>query len=135
MWQYNYTDELYHHGVKGMRWGIRRFQKKNGSLTPMGKKRRASDTSEDRTALNNIRKKNISEMSNKELQAANQRLQLERQYKDLTKKKGRVKKAIDVFIGTATTITAVTAAAAVYKKVGGQALDKIGDWIIKDIKF
>lgn len=31
--------ELYHHGIKGMRWGIRRFQNKNGSLTPAGKKR------------------------------------------------------------------------------------------------
>lgn len=31
--------ELYHHGIKGQRWGIRRFQNKNGSLTPAGKKR------------------------------------------------------------------------------------------------
>lgn len=31
--------ELYHHGVKGMKWGIRRFQNKDGSLTPAGKKR------------------------------------------------------------------------------------------------
>lgn len=39
MWQYNYSIELYHHGIKGMRWGIRRFQKKDGSLTNIGKKR------------------------------------------------------------------------------------------------
>ena len=32
--------ELYHHGVKGMKWGIRRYQKKDGSLTLAGKKRR-----------------------------------------------------------------------------------------------
>lgn len=31
--------EIYHHGVKGMKWGIRRFQNKDGSLTPAGKKR------------------------------------------------------------------------------------------------
>lgn len=31
--------ELYHHGVKGMKWGVRRFQKKDGSLTSAGKKR------------------------------------------------------------------------------------------------
>jgi hypothetical protein len=33
------TGELYHHGIKGQRWGIRRYQKKDGSLTPAGKKR------------------------------------------------------------------------------------------------
>ena len=31
--------ELCHYGVKGMRWGVRRYQKKDGSLTPAGKKR------------------------------------------------------------------------------------------------
>lgn len=31
--------ELWHWGIKGMRWGIRRYQNKDGSLTPQGKKR------------------------------------------------------------------------------------------------
>lgn len=39
MWEYNYTDELYHHGIKGQRWGVRRFQNEDGSLTPAGEKR------------------------------------------------------------------------------------------------
>lgn len=34
-------DELYHHGIKGQKWGRRRYQNKDGSLTPEGRKRYA----------------------------------------------------------------------------------------------
>ena len=43
--------EIYHHGIKGQRWGVRRFQNKDGSLTPAGEKRYSDDTD------NNTRKK------------------------------------------------------------------------------
>ena len=35
--------ELYHHGILGQRWGVRRFQKKDGSLTSAGKSRYADE--------------------------------------------------------------------------------------------
>lgn len=38
-WICTRSDELYHHGIKGQKWGVRRFQNKDGSLTPAGEKR------------------------------------------------------------------------------------------------
>ena len=35
--------ELYHWGTKGMKWGVRRYQNKDGSLTPAGRKRYAQE--------------------------------------------------------------------------------------------
>ncbi len=53
MWQYN--DVLYHHGIKGQKWGHRRYQYENGSLTPEGRvhygvgKARGDDSSSTRS--------------------------------------------------------------------------------------
>lgn len=39
--------ELYHWGKKGMKWGVRRYQNKDGTLTPAGQKRYARDQREN----------------------------------------------------------------------------------------
>ena len=38
MWEYNHTNELYHFGIKGQKWGVRRYQNADGTLTPAGKR-------------------------------------------------------------------------------------------------
>lgn len=124
--------ELYHHGVKGQRWGVRRYQNKDGSLTSYGKKRYAKELAkleaekkrvrqQEQTAkkmkkLDDMRKdiderkkalktdespeptkqpkaqttpqkRKLSELSNEEIQAKIDRMNLENKYKTLAQER------------------------------------------------
>lgn len=79
--------ELYHWGVKGMRWGVRRYQNKDGSLTQAGRRRRdrlesklEKVTGGSGGSGGSTRKKSINELTDDELRAATNRLNLERDY-------------------------------------------------------
>lgn len=87
-----YNKELYHHGTKGMRWGIRRYQNKDGSLTPVGKKRATQLESEYKALTGNNKKpKDLRSMTSREIQSAIKRKQLEDEYNHAmgTKQKGK----------------------------------------------
>ena len=60
-----YGYELYHHGIKGQKWGVRRFQKEDGTLTAKGKERyRENDSTTDEQAEKN-RKKGLTDKQKK----------------------------------------------------------------------
>ena len=42
-WEHKRNCALHHSGIKGMKWGVRRYQNKDGTLTAAGKKHYAGD--------------------------------------------------------------------------------------------
>jgi len=93
------VNQLYHHGIPNQRWGFRRFQNKDGTRTPLGKIREQAqekeqpkiEPSDDHKQAVADRAKATKGLSNTDLRRLNERLQLEKTYKELTaaeKKKG-----------------------------------------------
>lgn len=67
------NNNLQHHGIKGQKWGVRRFQKKGGGLTPAGKQRYSGD--ERRAQMKKIAKrKDIRESDRKTAEYASKKL-------------------------------------------------------------
>lgn len=60
-----YDRELYHHGIKGQRWGVRRFQNKDGSLTAKGKKRYREGDSDSKKKTEETPKKGLTDKQKK----------------------------------------------------------------------
>lgn len=106
-----------HHGIHGMRWGVRRYQNKDGSLTAAGRKRinqldseyqrltgkKMSESSESNTVKKTSAKpKKISEMTNEEIQEKINRIRLERTLESLTPKEISSGEKFAKFIGDST---------------------------------
>lgn len=79
--------ELYiqHHGILGQKWGQRRFQNEDGSLTPEGRKRYGVDNTDSDYTSATYKKVKAKSLSNKELKSGIQRLQDEKTYNNLVK--------------------------------------------------
>lgn len=104
------SEYLSHHGILGMKWGIRRYQNKDGSLTAAGRKKAVKMRS-DYTKLtskklrrhpesvkntNTSKEKSIKDMSNDEIRQKIDRIKLEKELSSLTPKHiSRGKRMVD----------------------------------------
>lgn len=77
MWKYTSYDELYHHGIKGMRWGVRRSEAQLA---------RARQRAEDKAKKKEMKKavKNRRLLSDEDLQKKINRIEKEKKLKELT---------------------------------------------------
>ena len=77
-------DELYHYGVKGMRWGVRKNSGAKGFYKQKKTEHRAAKTKQFEKKFDDSTDYRMKNISNEDLQAKVNRLNLEKQYKDLT---------------------------------------------------
>jgi hypothetical protein len=121
-------NSLTHWGVKGMRWGVRR------SKTQLARARGSSKKTSER-AHEDYKKahspKSVKSMSDAELRARNNRLNMERQYKQLTAKQASAGKKFvtGVLVGAATSVA--TGYAVKYMDKGVKYVAKSATKLIK----
>lgn len=106
------NNELYHYGVLGMKWGVRKDR--GGGVSKTGRRRKSvkerPPAHEDYKKAHS--KKSVREMSDEELRSRINRLDMERRYKDLKPDtKNRGKRYINSIIKTGTTVATLTGTA------------------------
>ena len=115
---YEYKQYLSHHGIKGQKWGVRRYQNEDGTLTAEGKKRYSeADTwskEESRT------------LSNEELDRRNTRMQKEQQYRNNIDNRHPTKKEVSGAAKKIFVSTAIGAASAAMTLKYKDKLEKLG---------
>lgn len=110
-------NELYHYGIEGMHWGVRRYQNADGSYTPAGAARYGRKFQTKRQKA----REEVKSMSDRDLEAAIKRKQNEKKYIDLSSED--ISKGQDfienlmIAAGTATVTALITTMAS----KGGQA--------------
>lgn len=96
-------DYIIHSGILGMKWGVRRYQNKDGSLTPAGKKRYGSNTRKNPESAETKTSKypDVKTLSDDDITKIVNRIKREQEYINLTtpkETKSAAKKYADVLL-------------------------------------
>ena len=126
------SNELYHYGVLGMKWGVRRDRSRSGGS------RRKRSMSDDAREASAIKKKKVSQMSNSELKKLNERSRLEQEYSRLNP--SAVRKGWK-FVAGAAGIMGTTLAVynnsnrivQIGKKAGDKLFNAVGNQLLKEL--
>ena len=124
-------EELYHYGVRGMKWGVRKkYQPHPRALLRKQRLRKAKITKTADTVNRARSKDDYKTLSDDELRARLNRMNMEKQYKNLyseleTPGRHRAEKIGERFVDQALVGVAVAGAAGVTRKYGRQVVDKI----------
>lgn len=113
------TDELAHHGILGQKWGVRRFQNKDGSRTSAGKRREKYQTvsQEAKDVLRNRNK-----YSDAELQSKVNRLNNAARLRDLSSRDTEKKNILDSYTSAAKKVLLAATTTTALIGVGAKAL-------------
>lgn len=143
--------ELYHHGILGQKWGVRRYQNADGSYTEAGKihrsgaerrltsrEKKESRFSDDEKRFRELKKKKPYEMTNQEMNDFNNRANLLQNYKRLNP--SLVSKGLAAVAGVTATMMVANKFFGAGKALSKNAepivaavIDKLGDYVISDL--
>ena len=106
--------ELYHHGIKGQRWGVRRYRNEDGSLTDAGKRRYNRELKRQNREEKRYKKRSLSYMSDEELSGKVRRLEMSKRYKDLSRDTDSFRRGKNETVATIAAIGGVVATAGAF---------------------